>query len=330
MNRAMRSILLAGFFVVAAAPFVALHAQPEATPPAPATPPPPPAAPPAAPAATPAPTAPAPAPAAPGATSAAPAATSAAPAQPGAPAGTAAKPPANLPKGRPVCNNRSLPLVVGNQWTYIAVPPPIQLSQKEIAQLPNQPKTIIITVKDSSVTDGVTTVTLQEDVYLSEKPRTIMSTIVCSATRFDISPDSFFFAGEPGGYYGLEIGPLERKGTTWAVARGALSEVKWREDIVLQWKRVGSAGSGKLEMEREFIPEERAVVGVPYGTFRAEPVAISVTGRVTVDGAPADAAPYPFKAPMIDRLWFAEGVGIVQVHNSFPHAYMLSTALLAK
>ena len=27
------------------------------------------------------------------------------------------------------------------------------------------------------------------------------ATITCNAKKFDISPDSFFFAGEPGGYH---------------------------------------------------------------------------------------------------------------------------------
>lgn len=349
---------LAGLFFLALAPFMSAQAQPESTPPAPA-PTPAPAAPtpapeavPAAPAApsTPAPKAepakPAENKAAAPAAGAAPAATGAAPAAAtttGAAAGAPAVPPANLPKGKPVCPTRVLPLVVGNTWTYIAAPPAIQLEQKELAQLPNQPKKVVITVKEASTNAGVTTVTLQEDSWLDDKaPRTLTSTIVCSATKFDISPESFFFAGEPGGYYGLELGPLERKGTTWALTRGIIPELKWREDIIVNWKRVGAPGSGKLEMERELIPEERQEVKTPYGVYRAEPIAISITGRVFVDGAlpsvpagsPAGTAPtvepYPLKSPMINRLWLVEGVGLVQVQNSFQHVYVLSSALLAK
>lgn len=344
---------LAGLFFLALAPLVSAQAQPESTPPAPAAPTPP--TEPAAPAPSPAaPAAPAPAPAAetkPAAPAAgapaAPAAT-ATPAAAGtttAPAGAAgapAVPPANLPKGKPVCPTRTLPLVVGNTWTYIAVPPAVQLDQKELAQLPNQPKKVVVTVKDASTTAGVTTVTLQEESYLDDKPRSLTTTIVCSLTKFDISPESFFFAGEPGGYYGLELTSMERKGTTWAFVRGVLPELKWREDLIINWKRVGAPGSGKLEMERELIPEEREEVKTPYGIYRAEPLAISITGRVFVDGAvpgvppgsPAGTAPkiepYPLKSPMINKLWLVEGVGVAQVQNSFQHVYVLSAALLAK
>jgi hypothetical protein len=312
----MRFMPLAGLFLLAAAPLVAAQAQPETPPAAPATPAP------AAPAATPAepPAAPA-APAAP-ATSGTPAA-----GQPKA----GAVPAASLPKGKPACATRLLPLVIGNTWTYISAPPSVQLDTKELAQLPNQPKKVIITVKDVSTTAGISTVTLEEQSFLDDKtPRVLTTTVTCGPTKFDISYDSFFFAGEPGGSYGLEMTSFERKGTTWGLVRGQVPDAKWREDVVINWKRVGAAGSGKLEMEREFTPEERAEVTTPYAVMRAEPLAISVTGRVFVDGATAGADPYPLKAPMIDRLWLVDGVGVVKAVNSFTHTYVLSEAKLAK
>ena len=340
---------LAGLFLLAMAPLVAAQTQPAPAAPAapapaaPPTPAPAPAAPAPAPAApaTPAPAAPAdatkPAPAAPAAPT-----TTAAPATTGAPA-AAPVPVANLPKGKPVCPTRTLPLVVGNTWTYISAPPLIQLDTKELAQLPNQPKKVVITVKEASTTAGITTVTLAEDSFLGDKaPRTLLTKIVCGPSKFDISPESFFFAGEPGGYYGIELTSIERKGTTWALVRGLVPELKWREDLIITWKRVGAKGSGKLEMERELIPEERQEVKTPYGVYRAEPLAISVTGRVSVDnpfaavppnspaGTPPSADPYPLKSPMINKLWLVEGLGVVQAQNSFQHLYVLSAAAVAK
>lgn len=335
---------LAGLFFLALAPFVAAQAQPET--PAPAAPPAPEPAP-AAPAA-PAPAAPAeaaPAPAAPAtpaptaAPTAAPATTGAAPTATGAPVA----PPVNLPKGKPVCPTRTLPLVIGNTWTYISAPPIVQLDQKELAQLPNQPKKVVITVKESATNAGVTTVKLLEESWLDDKaPRQIETTIVCSATKFDIAPESFFFAGEPGGYYGLQLASVERKGTTWGLVRGVIPDVEWREDLVVTWKRVGAPGSGKLEMERQIIPAEREEVKTPYGVYRAEPLHINITGRVFVDnafpsvpaGSPPGTAPtvepYPLKAGMRNTLWVVEGVGIVQARNSFEHLYVLSTGAIAK
>jgi hypothetical protein len=302
----MRSMPLAGLFFLAAAPFVAAQAQPETPPAAPPTP----------------------------AADATPPAPPAAPAT-GAPAAPAAGQPkaggAPLLKGKPACATRLLPLVIGNTWTYLAAPSGVQLDIKEQAQLPNQPKKVIITVKDVATVAGVSTVTLEEQSFLDDKaPRVLTTTVTCGPTKFDISYDSFFFAGEPGGSYGLEMTGFDRKGTTWGLIRGQLPEAKWREDVVINWKRVGAPGSGKVEMEREFTPEERAEVITPYAIVRAEPLAISVTGRVFVDGATAGSAPYPLKSPMIDRLWLVEGVGIVKAQNSFTHAYVLSEAKLAK
>jgi hypothetical protein len=221
--------------------------------------------------------------------------------------------------------------VPGNQWTFIAAPPAVVLDQKELAKLPNQPKKVIVTVKEFTANAGVNTVTLEERSFLSDKdPRVVTSTITCGPNKFDISNESFFFAGEPGGYYGLEITAFERKGTTWNLPRGVIAEAKWREDVIVTWKRVGAPGGGKLEMEREFIPEDREEVITPFAVFRAEPLAISITGRVFVDGATAGAEPYPLQSPMVNKLWLADGVGVVKVQNSFSHVYVLSEAKLAK
>ena len=72
-----------------------------------------------------------------------------------------------------------------------------------------------------------------------------------------ISPDSFFFAGEPGGYVGLEITKLERlKGTSLAFVKGGVGEAEWREDLVMTWAQKphensgATLASGKLEIGR--------------------------------------------------------------------------------
>lgn len=326
----MRSMPLAATLLLAAAPFVVAQAQTEPTPPAP-------------------PPEPAPAPAAP-APEAAPEAKPAAPAQekPAAPpAGAAAttKPAAGAPAtpaANPItrfvatkksgCVVRALPLTPGNQWTYIGAPASRALDQREAAQVPKQPEKVILTVTDSVTTAGVTTVTIEEQSFLAEKepPRVLTTTITCSQQKFDIPVESFLFSGEPGGYWGLEMTNVARKGTTWALQRGLLPDLKWREDLVVTWKRVGSAGSGKLEMEREIVPQDRQQVTTPAGVFNAEPLAIITTGRVFVDGATEGSEPYPFKEGMTNTLWVMDGIGLVQAENSFLHRYVLLSAKLAR
>ncbi|HRC59301.1 MAG TPA: hypothetical protein PKU97_25440, partial [Kofleriaceae bacterium] len=170
----------------------------------------------------------------------------------------------------------------------------------------------------------------QSFLKLEEPPRTLTTTITCGPTKFDIGLESFFFAGEPGGYWGLEMTGVERKGTTWNLLRGTLPDLKWREDVTVTWKRVGVGGSGRLEMEREFVPEERQQVTTPSGIFNAEPLAIVVTGRVFVDGAAPGAEPYGFKEGMTNRMWLVDNIGAVQVENSFGHRYVLLNAKLAR
>lgn len=324
---------LAATLLFAAAPFVVAQAQTEPTPPAP----PPAPAPAAAPEATPAP-APATAEAkpAPAAATAAPSGTAPATgAAPGAPrAGAQAVNPITrfAATKKSACVVRALPLTPGNQWTYIGAPPSRALDQREAAQVPKQPEKVIVTVLDSVTTAGVTTVTLEEQSFLAEKepPRVLTTTITCGPQKFDISVESFLFSGEPGGYWGLELTNVTRKGTTWALQKGLLPDLKWREDLVINWKRVGAAGTGKLEMEREIVPEDRQQTTTPAGVFNAEPLAIIITGRVFVDGATAGAEPYPFKEGMTNRLWVMDGIGLVQAENSFMHRYVLLSAKLAR
>ena len=143
--------------------------------------------------------------------------------------------------GKPACGAKVLPLVVGYQWTYnsIAAPLPPEDAIKRIA--PAQPKAIVITVKSVEAKGGETVVTLEEKVTIDrtrdpKKPEiddyAYESTITCTDKKFDVSPNSFFFAGEPGGYIGLEITKFERlKGTSLTVTKGTIGEAAWREDL---------------------------------------------------------------------------------------------------
>ena len=59
------------------------------------------------------------------------------------------------------------------------------------------------------------------------------------------------------------------------------------------------------------------------GTYTAEKLALVTTGRVTLDGAPPDAKPMELPAGWVSTLWLAQGVGMVQVLNSYMHMYQL-------
>lgn len=243
------------------------------------------------------------------------------------------------------CGARILPLIEGNQWTYtfIAAPTP---PRDDIAKLsPSEPKEIVITVKTVETKGPDTVVTLEEKTTadLSKDPkkqildqRTIMSTITCNPKKFEISPDSFFFAGEPGGSFGIAFDKLERsRDTSWKLVNGTIGEGDWREDIVAHFTRTSFAGSsakldgGKLELERTFKPAQPEDVNTKAGVYRlAERIVLATTGRVTLDHPQSDVGPMNLPLNWNTEMWLVPNVGVIQVLNSFSHKYVLSGAQL--
>lgn len=240
------------------------------------------------------------------------------------------------------CGAKVLPLVAGAQWTYnpIVAPLPAPDAIKRIA--PTQPKQIVISVKSIEAKGPDTVVTLEEKFQIDRtkpgeektKPvteeRTITTTITCNETKLDISPESFLFAGEPGGHVGLEVGAVTRvKGTSLALVKGAVGEAPWAEDLVITWtqkptdKTNAKLASGKLELERRFTPQPIEPITTKMGMYRAEKLGLITTGRVTLDEHSPTTKPMELPAGWISTLWLAEGIGLVQALNSFGHQYQL-------
>lgn len=241
--------------------------------------------------------------------------------------------------GGTVCGVAMLPLAVGNTWTYSTVAAPMPATP-DIARIsPPLPKGFVITVKSIENQGGDTVVTLEEKVTYdltkdAKKPvvdeRVITSTITCNAKKFDISPESFFFAGEPGGFAGITIDKLERKGTSWQLTKGKIGENEWPEDLMVTWTRKpvegagARVGTGKLEMERRFTPQEPESVVTKTGTYKAEKLAVQTTGRVTLDSPlTASLPPAEMPADWVNQLWIVEGTGVVQSLNRYAHMYQL-------
>jgi hypothetical protein len=241
----------------------------------------------------------------------------------------------------PACGAKVLPLAEGNQWTYnsIAAPVPPPDAIKRLS--PAQPKAIQITVKSVTAQGADTVVTLEEKMTVDrtrdpKKPEideyTYQSTITCNATKFEISPNSFYFAGEPGGVFGLEIGKTDHlKGTSLELTKGAIGEKQWREDLSMLWTMKPTEGSGaklpsgKLELERSFTPQPQEQVTTKTGMmYKAEKLGLITTGRVTLDkpGNP-NAKPMELPANWVSTLWLADNVGVVQTLNSYGHMYQL-------
>ncbi len=210
---------------------------------------------------------------------------------------------------------------------------------------PPEPRFFTITVKsiDTPPKGGDTLVTLEEKVTydLSRDPakpkldeRTVNSTITCNAKgKFEVSPDSYFFAGEPGGYFGMTLDKIDHpRDTTYKLTNGSIGQDEWREDVITHFTRTPTAGidvklgSGKLELERKFTPaqpEEREHEDgrLPRREARAR------------DHGPRDARwrhPHRSELPAgwQNVLWLAPGVGMVQSLNAYAHQYQLTEATL--
>jgi hypothetical protein len=250
------------------------------------------------------------------------------------------------PVGKAVapCGAKILPLVEGNKWTYGFVESGIQPPADLLKLMPSEPNQIVITVKSVETKGPDTVITLEEKTStdLSKDPkkhimdeRTITSTITCNAKKFEISPESFFFAGEPGGFFGLTFDKLDRpKDTTLKLTNGTIGEAEWREDIVAHFTRAGFPGSGakldsgKLELERKFTPQQPEQVNTKAGLYTAEKLALVTTGRVTLDHPQPDTKPSELPANWISQLWLVPNVGVAQVLNAYGHMYMLTEVQL--
>ena len=242
--------------------------------------------------------------------------------------------------GKGACGATILPLNEGNTWSYQWVPPADPPDPSLVRLTPPAPKTVTITVKKIEQQGKDTVVSLEEKImysYQSKDPakptledRTVATTITCNATKFDISPGSFFFAGEPGGFLGIKLDKVERKGTSWKLAKGTYGESEWPEDLVISWTRtphegsMGKPATGKLELERRYTPAEAETINTKTGQYKAEKLGLTTTGRVTLDVAvSADLKPMELPAGWTNVFWFVPGTGVIQVLNRFAHQYQL-------
>jgi len=251
----------------------------------------------------------------------------------------------------PACGAKILPLVTGNSWTYepVAARDPIQPDLVKLQ--PRTAKSIVITVKSIDTKGGDTVANLEEKItYViinenkeDKKPEVtaevvVNSTITCNKTKFEISPDSFFFAGEPGGYHELELDKLERsKATSLKLTKGTIGADKWEEDIVAHFVRKPSDKSGaklsggKLELERVFTPAQPEDVFTKTGEHyaKSEKLQLITTGRITLDD-PLSPTPKVNELPKNWRslIWLHLDTGVVQTLNMFAHQYQLTSATL--
>ena len=233
--------------------------------------------------------------------------------------------------GAPACGIDFLPLAQGHQWTYKFFVPENSTPPAGQLHIPD-PESVTIQVVKVEAQGESTRVTLSE----SYRKVTVETVLTCDKDRLLIPPDSFFFAGEPGGSYGLEFDKLERiKGTSITLTNGSIGDQPWREDITAHWNRKPSGnsganlGSGTLALERQYTPQQPEVVATKLGSWKSEKLALITTGRVTLDSKEtATLKPLEIPEGWLSTIWMAENVGVVQTLNGFAHMYQLTDAKL--
>lgn len=237
---------------------------------------------------------------------------------------------ANAQKAKPAkaaCGAKFLPFIQGTEWVYEGVAAPAaSVDAGAAARLrlaPKQPAKISVKVVSVETTSGTTTIGLEETV--DDKSRA--TTVTCDKDGMTISPQSFFFLGEPGGGLATDLENVERTGPSFALKRGKLGGPSFTETIKAKvistpTKDTGvKLPSGSIEMERMVIVGGLEIVNTNAGKFTASRVIAELIGRVRVE--PATDKPLEIPANTVTSFWFADDVGLVQAQNSYGHRYQL-------
>ena len=214
--------------------------------------------------------------------------------------------------GSPACGIDFLPLTPGRSWTYKFFVPENSTPPAGQLHVPEPESVTIQVVKVEAQGDGAR-ITVNE----SYRKVSVETVLECNKDRLLIPPDSFFFAGEPGGGIGVKLDKLDRKGDSVLLDKGLA------EDTFQEFKatatRTPTEGSGavipgaRLEIERKMTARGRDTIEQEDGqSQKAIRVDIQLTGRAALDVQKDK----PFNMPALDSsMWFAPGVGLVRVET---------------
>ncbi|HET6611004.1 MAG TPA: hypothetical protein VFG83_03410 [Kofleriaceae bacterium] len=226
------------------------------------------------------------------------------------------------------CGIDYLPLSQGSEWTYGLVPNPENPKPGEVRVV--LPSSLVIRVVKVEEAGDSTTITLEEKLG----DHAVETTLACTKDGLTISPQSFFFAGEPGGGLNMTLSDVKRVGVTYPGAKGFRSGASWVEKLTAHVVRAPAEGSGAKLAEGKVQIERRVSIGgrdraeTPLQNFRATSVRLTLTGRAMVEPNLKVGVEMP-DGPAV-RLWFASGVGLVMATNRFGDTWQLTAVSKAE
>jgi hypothetical protein len=237
---------------------------------------------------------------------------------------------------QPACGLTSFPMIPGYEWTYEPVAPPNPPSGPR--PKPKQPIKLrlkVLAVQPSATNPAETEIQLQESFTLAEgaQEQSYQTRLTCTKDALNVPPESFLFAGEPGGGLNITLGELTREGNSYIFRKGLITvppttgelieNIKTTFTRTAHSKTKAEMANGSLDIQRLVRIGINETVSTAAGSFDTIPVQVDLRGNLTLDVKPE---PQTFSIPAntISKLWFAPNVGIVQVYNPNVHLYQLS------
>ena len=219
-------------------------------------------------------------------------------------------------KPTPACGIKYLPLTEGNWWTYEPVNQPP--TGAPAAQL----KVEVLKVE----TEGKTTTITMKETYREVEFEVVAT---CSKAGLLLPPESFFFAGEPGGVSNMTIENFTRKGTSFPITFKAGDQ--WFEEFKFDVVRAPSEGvkvehePAKVELERlTTVIQGQQMVDTAIQSYRTTPIEFEIRGRGLVGEKSSEIA-----VRNKGTLWFSPLIGLARAREVSSREWQLIDSNLA-
>ena len=225
------------------------------------------------------------------------------------PAVAGAKPVKAGASGPTACNLKTLPLAVGNTWTYKSGAQQVVIKVLEVGpgkDLTGKPATVA---------------TLEEAL----NGVAIKTTFICTPQLgVQVPLESFFFSGEPGGGVGTVFTVTSRDRATWLPDEQVIDGNGWIEVVKADATRtdMGGAGTvhapGKVEVERHINVKGNEKIMIGLGEFNAQHVVFELRGRGIIG---EDKTEIPIKRP--GQVYLQKGIGYIKMDDAFDKTWEL-------